>query len=144
MTAFNSIVSGVVESNPWSCIPSTRNGSAKPPVEVTRQTFTGTVAYEDTNGKVIGKVTVSAPTSAGFTDALTEVMGNSDLETAIGGTATHDALTDKFSTTLRCCHTDGDLYNVTFTRDSVRIASYMNDAVLTAIETWADGISALD
>ncbi len=33
--------------------------------------------------------------------------------------------------------------SVTFTRKTVRISSYQDDAVRTAVETWADAVPAL-
>jgi hypothetical protein len=37
-----------------------------------------------------------------------------------------------------CHHANREIYTVTFTRDQVRVSSYSDDAILTAIETWAD------
>ena len=114
-----------------------------PPVSITKELYTEKIEYEDTNGKVIETISISAPTVAGFGDALTEVLGNSDIETVIGGAPTHKPLGDKHSKTLKSCHTDGDIYSVTFTRDRVRVRAYSNDAILSTLETWADGIAAL-
>jgi hypothetical protein len=144
LSAFTTIVTGVVSTNPWGCIPYTRSGATMPPVELTRELYSGRVIYQDSMGKAIGTITVNAQSQAGFTAAIAEVLGNTALETTIGGVPVHDPHTDTYSNTLRCCAADGDLYNVTFTRKQVRIASYNDDAVLTTLETWADGITALD
>jgi hypothetical protein len=87
---------------------------------------------------------VNAQSQAGFTAAVAEVLGSTDLETVIGGTSAHDPMMDTYSNTLRCCAADGDLYTVTFTRKQVRVASYNDDAVLNTLEVWADDISQLN
>ena len=38
----------------------------------------------------------------------------------------------------------GNDYYVTFTRKTVRISSYQDDAIRTAVETWADAVASLD
>ena len=40
-------------------------------------------------------------------------------------------------------HNNGELYSVTFKRDSVTISSYENDAIRTSLETWADTVAIL-
>jgi hypothetical protein len=143
ISAFDTVVSGVVSGNPWGCIPYTRSGTTMPPVEITREVYSGKVMYQNNVGKVIGTITVNAPTQSGFTAAIAEVLGSTDLETIVGGIPAHDPTRDTYSTTLRCCAADGDLYTVTFTRDRVRVASYNDDDVLNTLEIWADGITAL-
>jgi hypothetical protein len=143
LSAFTTIVNGVVSGNPWGCIPYTRAGMNMPPVEITRQVYSGKVIYQDVMGKTIGTITVSAPSQSGFTSAIADVVGNSTLEGLMGGIAVHDPIADNFSNTVRCCAADGDLFNVTFTRKQVRVASYNDDGVLATLETWADGVPAL-
>jgi len=36
------------------------------------------------------------------------------------------------------------MFYVSFTRKSVRLTSYEDDAILTTVETWADGVTALN
>jgi len=35
------------------------------------------------------------------------------------------------------------MFYVSFTRKAVRVTSYEDDAILSTIETWADGVTAL-
>jgi hypothetical protein len=56
----------------------------------------------------------------------------------MGGDAVHVADDDSFSASLRCHDANGETYTVTFSRDQVRVSSYSDDAILAAIETWAD------
>jgi hypothetical protein len=50
----------------------------------------------------------------------------------------HDTENDSFSVTIRCHDQNGELYNVTFSRDRVTVQSYSDDAILAKVETWAD------
>jgi len=54
-----------------------------------------------------------------------------------------DRLDDSFSATIRCHDANGELYNVTFSRDRVTVQSYSDNAILAKVETWADTVPAL-
>jgi WD40 repeat protein len=54
-----------------------------------------------------------------------------------------DVETEAFSATLRCHDPNGELYNLTFSRDRVTLQSYSDDAIRTKVETWADTVAAL-
>jgi len=144
LTTLNTIVNGIISGNPWGCIPYTRAGVTMPAVELTRQTYTGRVQFQDNMGKVIGEITIRSPTQSGFTNAITEVIGNTVIKGLMGGEPVHNPEKDSYSNMLRCCDTSGDLYNVTFTRERVSITSYVEDSLLSTIETWADAIPALN
>jgi hypothetical protein len=47
-----------------------------------------------------------------------------DLNAAHAGTPVHDPGNDPFSATVRCHDGNGELYNVTFSRDRVTVQSY--------------------
>jgi hypothetical protein len=91
----------------------------------------------------MGTVTARAPTVAGFNTAATNILGNSALAAALGGTAVRDSARETFSCQLRCHDANGEDYSVTFTRNRVRISSYEDDAILARIEAWADTVAAL-
>lgn len=61
----------------------------------------------------------------------------------MGGTPSHDPSDDGFSVTLKCHDANGELYNVSFTRENVTISSYEADSIRTTLETWADGKTVL-
>jgi hypothetical protein len=143
LAAFDNIISAVVTTNPWNCVPYQFRGESQPGVGITREHYIGRVLYQDDMGKVIGTITVRAPTQAGLISSVNAIEGNAGLEGMIGGSAVRDAATDKYSCTLRCHAESGDLYYVTFARDRVRVTSYKNDSVIDVLESWADGISAL-
>jgi len=46
------------------------------------------------------------------------------VTTAHAGTPVHDTDNDSFSVTIRCHDQNGELYNVTFSRDRVTVQSY--------------------
>jgi len=65
------------------------------------------------------------------------------VTTAHTGTALHDAENDTFSATIRCHDANGELYMLNFSRDRVTLTSYSDEAIRTAVETWADTVAAL-
>ena len=143
LTAFDDIISDVVTMNPWNCTPYQLRGEAQPGVRITKEHYIGRVLYQDAMGKVIGTITVNAPTQTGFIASMAAIEGNTELEGMIGGSAVRDPVTDKYSCTLRCHAASGDLYSVIFARDKIRVTSYKNDSVIDDLEIWADAIPAL-
>jgi hypothetical protein len=80
---------------------------------------------------------------AGYNAGIPVVDTAAALNTAHNGTAVHDVAKDTFSATLKCRDQNGEIYSVTFARDSVRLTSYSDDAIRTKVETWADTVAAL-
>ena len=143
VAAFNTIVQSVITDNPFACVSYMTAGTNHVPVEKTRESYSARIAYEDTNAKNVGTGSHRFNTLAGFTAGVTAVLAAAAVSTAHGGTALHDAGTDAFTATLRCHDANGELYNVTFSRDRVSITSYSDEAIRTAVETWADTVPAL-
>ncbi|MDT8358343.1 MAG: hypothetical protein RQ758_07565, partial [Methanomicrobiaceae archaeon] len=84
-----------------------------------------------------------APTVAAFDGTALEIMGNAALAAAMGGTPVRESDRESFSVQLKCHDAGGEIYYVTFGRDSVRITSYEDDLIRTTVETWADTVPAL-
>ena len=143
VTAFNTIVQSVITDNPFACVSYMTAGTNHAPVEKTRESYSARIAYEDANAKNVGTGSHRFNTLAGFTAGVPAVLAAAAVSTAHGGTALHDAGTDAFTATLRCHDANGELYNVTFSRDRVSITSYSDEAIRTAVETWADTVPAL-
>ncbi len=78
-----------------------------------------------------------------FDSGAAVLMAAADLTSAHTGTPAHDPADDSFSTTVRCHDPNGELYNVTFSRDRVTVQSYSDNAILAKVETWADTVPAL-
>ena len=99
--------------------------------------------FENNEGKQVGRISVRSPTSGSFDTSIATILANTAIETAMGGTASHDSSEDGFSVTLKCHAASGELYNVTFKREKVSISSYESDGIMTTVETWADTVSEL-
>jgi hypothetical protein len=143
LTAFNTIVDGVVSGNPWACTAYQVGSTNYNPVTKSKQAYTARIAYQDGDAKTVGTVSAKAPTTAGFNAAITAITADTALQTAIGGTPSHNPTDDTYSLTLKCHDANGEVYTVSFSKDRVTIASYTDDAIRTKIETWADGVPAL-
>ncbi|TAJ45061.1 hypothetical protein CUJ86_06930 [Methanofollis fontis] len=144
IATFEGIIADVIATNPWGCVEYVQGGSTHPGVERNRQSYTVRVNYEDGEGSVVGSVSAKAPDMSGFNAAATELAANAALEAAMGGDAVRNPDADAFSCQLKCHDANGETYYVTFARESVRITSYEDDAILATVETWADGVAALN
>jgi len=91
------------------------------------------VNFIDDEGTRVGTASLQSPTIAAF-DA------NAGLATAMGGTAVRET----YYAQLRCHDPSGDDYYVTFTRKTVRLSSYQDDAIRDAVEAWADTVGTLE
>ena len=143
ITAFNLIVQSVIADNPFGCVSYMTAGETHDPVEKTREGYTAKMVYEDVDAKTVGTGSHKFNTIAGFNAGVTALLAAADVTTAHTGTALHDAENDAFSATLRCHDANGELYMVNFSRTRVTLTSYADEAIRTAVETWADTVPAL-
>ena len=143
VTAFNTIVQAVITDNPFDCTSYESAGVTHQPVEKSRENYVAKVIYQDTDAKTVGTESGKYNTIAGFTAGAAALVASTAIATAHGGTAIHDLAHDTYSATLKCHDANGEIYMVTFGRDSVSITSYSDDAIRTKVETWADTVTAL-
>lgn len=143
MANFVALVSDFLTNNPLGCTSYQSAGQTVAGVVQGSQSFSGKVVYEDGQAKTVGQISIKAPTSAAFSTDLTTILNTAALGTAMGGTPSHDSSEDSFSSTIKCHWSNGENFTITFKRDSVVVSSYEADAILTAVETWADGVTAL-
>jgi hypothetical protein len=144
VAAFDAIVQSVLDTNPFGCTDEAGEGGAViPGVARNREYYTARVVYEDDEARIVGQVSLRSPTVAAFEANAAEVMANAALAAAMGGDAVRDAAKETYSCQLRCHDPSGEVYYVTFTRKNVRISSYQDDAIRTAVEAWADTVPAL-
>ena len=141
--AMNTIIGTILADNPWGCTPYLSGGENLPAVQKSAENYTGTVIYENNDGKQVGRISIRAPSSGAFDTTIANILANEALETSIGGVASHDSSEDGFSVTLKCHAASGELYNVAFKREKVTVSSFEADSILTTIETWADTVPAL-
>jgi hypothetical protein len=81
-------------------------------------------------GKRVGTVSLQSPTIAAFEANAAEVLGNAAIKTAMGATdVVRDSSRETYYCQLKCHDPSGDDYYVTFTRKTVRISSYQDDAI---------------
>ena len=57
--------------------------------------------------------------------------------------AVHATDSDAFTATLRCHAPNSEVYTLGLSRTRVALLSYEDDAILAAVETWADTVPAL-
>jgi hypothetical protein len=86
---------------------------------------------------------ILAPTVAAFNNIAGRVLADAANETDMGGAGHRYVENEGFSATLKCHDQNGELYTVVFSRESVRLNSYPDDAIRSRVETWADGVPAL-
>lgn len=115
----NTIVGNILADNPWGCTPYQSGGETLPTVTKSTEYYSGTVIYENNDGKQVGRISVRAPSSGAFDTTVSTLLTQAGLETAMGGTASHDSSEDGFSVTLKCHAANGELYNVAFKREKV-------------------------
>lgn len=142
---FDALIQEVIESNPWGCTAYTTAGVTKPGVERSRESYAASIVYENAEAKTIGSIPVRGPTMTAVNTAVTQITGNASITTAMGTgvSVSRDSSEDTFSCSLKCHHSNGELFSVTFKRDSVTISSYEADAIRTTLESWADTVAIL-
>ena len=143
VASFDAIVQSVISENPFACAAYMTAGTTHQPVEKTKESYVARVVYENVDAKVVGRASDTFDTMDGFTAGISARLADATTSTAHGGTAVHDDANDTYSATLRCHDPNGELYDVTFSRDQVTLASYSDDAIRTKVETWADTVAAL-
>jgi hypothetical protein len=144
-TTFNALVQDVLDNNPWGCTGYESAGVTKPAIEKSKESYAASVSYENAEAKLVGKIPIRAPTMAAVNTAVTQITGNATITTAMGAgvTASRDTSEDTFSCSLKCHASNGELFSVTFKRDSISLSSYEADSIRTNLESWADSIGIL-
>ena len=141
--AFAEVVDDVLTTNPFGCtayLVGTENHAA---VETSRESYTGRIVYENGEAETVGQVSVRCPTVAAYTANVATILGNAALATAMGGTAVHASDSDTFGVALRCHAASGEIYTLALSRTKLTLSSYEDDAILAAVEAWADAVPAL-
>jgi hypothetical protein len=145
VTSFNTLVDMVIDDNPFGCVGyTTRAGETVDGVVRNREHYTAKVNFLNGEGKRVGTVSIQSPTIAAFNANAAEVMDNAALAAAMGGEAVRNGPAETYYAQLKCHDPSGDDYYVTFTRKTVRISSYQDEAIRTKVETWADTVGSLD
>lgn len=128
MAAFTSIIDDILTNNPWGC---TFLRGLESPFQESRRHPSPIPAGSSmriTRARSSGPSVLRLQRRRFITDVSTIVATNA-LNTAMGGIPSHDSSEDRFSCTLKCHHSNGELYSVHFARDSVTLSSYEADAI---------------
>jgi hypothetical protein len=139
VATLNTLVQGVIDTNPFSCVDHVVAGVTHPGVSRGTQSFGIRVLYENPSTlKNMGNATAKASSVAGYTAASTALVGNAALATAIGGTAVQDTESEGYSVSLNCHDANGEDYTVTFARKTITVSSYEDVAIVARVNTWAN------
>jgi len=101
VTAFNTIVQSVINTNPFGCVSYMASGINHQPVEKSREAYTAKFVYQDEDANRIGSGSESYNTMAGFNAGAMAMLANTANNAAHGGTVFHDMDSDTFSATLK-------------------------------------------
>ncbi|MFA6226043.1 MAG: hypothetical protein WC620_07695 [Methanoregula sp.] len=143
VAAFNTIVQSVLTGNPFACVAYITAGASHPAVEKTKESYVAKILYQDSDAKIVGNDSTRFSTITGFNAGAAALLSSADLVTAHAGTPIRDEDNETYSATIKCHDPNGELYMVTFSRDSVGLTSYSDDSIRTKVETWADTVPAL-
>ena len=143
VAAFNTIVQAVLTTNPFGCTAYETSSGQMPAMEKTREGYTARILYEDDEANTVGTITARAGTVVGFNTVKSEILGDTEMATAMGGDPVNDSEGERYSATIKCHDPSGEIYYVAFSREEVRVTSYEADAILATVETWADTVAAL-
>jgi hypothetical protein len=143
VSAFENLVQGVITGNPFGCVAYTEAGVTHQPVEKTKEAYVAKVIYQDENAKVIGTESGKFSSIAGFNAGAAAVLASAALTAAHGGTPVRDTSHETYSSTVRCRDPNGEIYFITFGRESMSLTSYSDDGIRTKVEDWADTVAEI-
>jgi hypothetical protein len=138
VATLNTLVQGAIDTNAFQCVDFIRSGITVPGMTRGTESYTVKVIYEDVNAKNVGNTSARARTVAGLNAAATAILADSALSAAIGGTAIRDSENESYSVSIKCHDPNGEDYTVTFTRKTITVSTYEDNAIVTRVNTWAN------
>ena len=134
------------EDNPLGTTAYQTAGESIPGVATANESYKATIAYLNPLGEVLGAIVVDAPTRSTYDAITAKILADTVLTAAFAADAIadRDATKDAWSVRLRIHDPTGEIYYLNFTRKDLKISSYENDAILTKVDTWADGVTSLN
>ena len=120
--------------------------------EIASQQYAAKFVINNSELTKLGEITVKVPSSDAYTAAITAIITNGVLD-AIAGACEEGASIERnqsddvFSARVKLVQTEeqgNETFYVTLAREKTRVTSYEAEAILTAVETWADTQEALD
>ncbi|WP_319579169.1 hypothetical protein [uncultured Methanospirillum sp.] len=140
---FLALIQDIIANNPWGCISYTSSAGTVAGVVRGSESYSDKVVYENTEAKIVGQITVRAPTSVAFSTDVSTIVAATAINTATNGTPGYDSSEDSSSCILKCHASNGENYSVTFRRDGITLSSYEADSIRTSIEACADTVALL-
>ncbi len=139
VAAMNSLIQNIIDTNPFQCVDYVRAGVTNAGVSRGNESYTARIVYENpTTLKAVGTVSANAKSVAGLNAAAAAVLADNALKAAIGGDPIRDTGNESYSAIVKCHDANGEDYTVSFTRKTVTISSYEDEAIVTRVDTWAD------
>ena len=134
------------DDNPLGATPYQTAGETIDGVLTAAESYRATIEYVDTLGKTLGAITISAPGRDAYETIIAEILATTAITTAYGAdtTANRNTAKDSWNVRLKIHDPTGEIYFLNFTRKELRISSYESDDILTKVDTWADGVAALN
>ncbi len=105
-----------------------------------------TIEYVNPLGETLGTIVIDAPTRDAYETIIAELLATTAITQAYGAdaTANRNSAKDSWNVRLKIHDPTGELYYLSFTRKDLKISSYEADAILAKVDTWADGVTALN
>jgi hypothetical protein len=145
VTSFNNLIEMVIDDNPFGCVAYTdREGEEVPADRPQPRTLHREGELRRRERQAGRDRLAPVPHDRRVRGERRGSPCKCGLATAMGGTAVRDFGRESYYAQLKCHDPTGDDYYVTFTRKTVRISSYQDDAIKEKIETWADLVPALE
>ena len=139
------------EDNPLGATEYMTAGETVPGVSTSSEYYKATIEYTDTLGETLGTIVITAPTRTAYDDIIAELLAATAITQAYGSgaaanrnTANRNTAKDSWNVRLKIHDPTGEIYYLSFTRKDLKITSYESDNILTKVDTWADGVAALN
>ncbi len=135
------------DTNPLGASGYQTAGQTLPGAAVADETYKATIEYiEETEGKTVGSIVITAPTRAIITAAAAHLVADTTLAgaTCFNGDAVQNTTKDSWNVRVRIHDPTGEIYYLTLTRKTLKLSSYEADEILTKVDTWADTVAALN
>ena len=142
----NAIADLKSEDNPLGATGYMTAGETVPGVSTASEYYKATIEYTDTLGETLGTIVITAPTRTAYDDIIAELTATTAITQAYGSgaAANRNTAKDSWNVRLKIHDPTGEIYYLSFTRKDLRITSYESDDILTKVDTWADGVAALN
>ena len=134
------------EENPLGASDYMTAGETTDGVSTASEYYKATIEYVNTLGETLGTIVIDAPTRTAYDDIIAELLATTAITQAYGAdtTANRNTAKDSWNVRLKIHDPAGEIYYLSFTRKDLKISSYESDTILAKVETWADGVTALN